>query len=155
MRFVNISGGGSTAGTVIGTLSSYPAIIEGMEHGPAPHKIGHELFHKGFSYNGAAFSNSGLYTSPENHKFVVTYLSMGVSSTAGSNITFHEGSGTSTQPDRWLFTTYVKVANNDTQTVNANLGTPFVATDKNSSLCLSSDGTASIRGVVHGYYTEK
>lgn len=153
LRFVNVSGG-SSDGTVAGTLSTPVCTLEGIEHGAPPHKFGNELFHVGFHMSDGAFSNSGLYQPTARRKFVITYISMGVASADGTNITFHEGSGTSTSPNKWIFTTYVKSPSTNTQLINAGFTTPYVASSLETPFCISSDGSATIRGVAHGYSAE-
>jgi len=154
IRFLNISGS-TSSGTVMGTLNQEVSILEGIEHSNPPHKFGNSLFHLGLNISGLAFSNSGLFFPRTDHKFAVTYLSMSVASTQGAFITFHEGSGTASDPSQWVFSTYIKAATTDTQFVNALLNTPFVATNLKSGLFLTVEGgTATIRGVVHGYETE-
>ena len=153
IRFVNMTGA-LVSGTVMGTLSKQLSIIEGIEHSSPPHKFGNTLFHIGFSITGGSVNNSGLYFPTARHKFVITYLNMSASSQNGSYITFHEGSGTQDNPEKWVLSTYMKGAANDTQNINGNFTTPYVADGITSGLYLTTTANALVRGVIHGYEAE-
>jgi len=150
IRFSNYTGS-NTTGTVVGTFSTTVSTLEGIENGPAPHKFGNLLFHKGINVSGLAFNNSGIYFPQDRHKFAVTNINMGISSQQGAYITFHEGSGTQDDANHWVFSTYIKASTTDTQLITLNLSTPFVSNNFNSGLFLTVTGPTTIRGVLHGY----
>lgn len=152
VRFVNVTGALQT-GTIIGTLSNQVSTLEGIEHNSPPHKFGNALFHIGVNVSGTA-TDSGIFFPSNRNKFAVTHLTFGASSTAGSYITLHEGSGTVGDPDKWVFTTYLKSNPTDTQLINLSFTTPHIADFVGSGLYLTVSNDAILRGVIYGYETE-
>jgi hypothetical protein len=153
IRFVNKTGSASPC-SVVGVMSAEMSTLEGIENGPAPHKIGNKLIHFGFAVNGTMATDSGLYTASPRHKFVVTDISFGVSSAAASSITFHEGSGNVGDTSKWVFATYSNLANNATSFSAMSFQTPFVAESYQSTFYLTTSAAVTMRGIVHGYETE-
>lgn len=153
IRFANKTGSAAPC-SIVGVMSAAVSTLEGIENGPPPHKIGNKLIHIGFDISGQTVTNSGLYTASPRHKFVVTDLTFGISSSTATTVTFHEGSGTAPDPSKWVFSTYCNLANNAAQQVGAGFVTPHVADGFQSVLCLSTSSAVTMRGIIHGYETE-
>ncbi len=151
IRLKTISAG-TTTGWAAGRLGREAATLEGAENSPPPHRFGNELFHRGFSGVGT-LTNKLLYTPPSGNKFAITYLSFSVNSSAGSNVTFHEGSSTVNSPNSWMFSAFVDTPAGDADIVTQIFSTPFVSSATNSGLYITTDGSVTVRGVFHGYNT--
>lgn len=153
IRFANKTGSLSPC-SVVGMMSAEMSTIEGIENGPPPHRFGNKLIHMGFDVSNSTVSNSGLYTAAPRHKFVLTDLTFGIASAAATTITFHEGSGTASNPSQWVFSTYCNLPNNSTEQVTAGFSTPHVADNEQSTLYLTTSTAVTMRGIIHGYETE-
>lgn len=151
IRFTTTVGGTAT-GTAAGRLGREAATLEGAENSAPPHRFGNELFHKGFSGNGT-LTNLSLYTPPSGSRFAITYLSFSITSTAGTNVTFHEGSSSSDDTSKWMFSAFIDTPAGDADIVNQTFSTPFVSSSTNSGLYLTTSALATVRGVFHGYNT--
>lgn len=139
---------GFNAGSYAGRMVKEVSTLEGMEHSAPPHKFGHELWHTGFAFTNQTGINLEIYTPPSGYSFVITYLTFGAYSTAGSDITFHEdGLGV----DKWVFSTYIKSNLNDSKYIDTNLTSPYVASAPNVPLNLDLSAETTIRGVLHGF----
>lgn len=144
---------GTIPATAVGRTCQDAATLEGIENANPPHRFGNELFHKGFSLTNGSTGNMDIYQPPTGNKFVLTYLSFGVISTAGANVTFHEIHDTGVNQDHWVFSTFVKTSANESQFFNVTFPTPFVASGLNNHLHFTTDASVSMRGVIHGYNT--
>ncbi len=153
LRFVNMTGA-SAVGTVMGTFNRQVSTLEGIENDAPPHKFGNSLFHLGINITGAAVADQLLYHPSSRHKVAITHISMGTASTNGSNITVYEGSGMASDPNRWVFSTYVKAPVSDTVNISPSFLTPWVSQYYGSGIYITTDGVTTVRGVVHGYQTE-
>ncbi len=143
----------SLATPIVGRMSKDAATLEGIENMSPPHRFGNALFHKGFNLNSMTTGNMSIYAPPIGNKFVLTYISFGLLSTAGANVIFHESSDTGVNPNNWVFSTYAKTSANETAFFNIALSTPFVASGTNNHLYFTTDASVTMRGVIHGYNT--
>jgi hypothetical protein len=153
IRFVNKTGSPSPC-SVVGVMSAGVSTLEGIENGPAPHRFGNKLFHIGFDASSSTITNSGIYTPSPRHKFVITDLTFGLASAAATSVTFHEGSGTASNPSKWVFSTYCNLPNNSAEQVTAEFNTPHVADNTESTLYLTTSTAVTMRGIIHGYEAE-
>lgn len=150
IKFILTTTGVSGSGTIVGRLSAPVSTLEGIENSSPPHKFGNQPFHKGIYINNTTGSGVLVYQPPTGMRFVITDVNLSVFS-AGANITLYEDAGLA-NPDTWVYSTYVKTTSNDTQIINCNFSTPFVASGLNNGLYLTVDATSTIRGTVQGYY---
>lgn len=151
---VTQSGRSITSGYIAGRMSRELSVLEGIEHTNPPHKFGNELFHRGFILTNSAVTDSGIVGIKEGFKIVLTYLTFGINSSAGTNVTIHEGTGTANDTNSWAFSSYVRTNPNESQFFNVILSTPFVSATAGKQISLTCDDNATIRGAVHGYYSE-
>ena len=154
IRFVNKTGSSSPC-TVMGVMSVEASTLEGIENGAAPHRFGHQLISVGFDVTAGIVANSGLFFPAPRHKFIVTDVSFGIASAAATTITFHEGSGNANIPNKWVFSTYANLANNAAEQINAGFNTPYVASQAEAGLYLTTSTAVTMRGIIHGYNAEE
>lgn len=150
IKFVNLYGS-SQSGCVMGRMTTNVSTLEGIEHGNPPHKYGNTPFHKGIYLNNTTGSGISIVTPPTGFKFIITDIGLSISS-AGAYVTLYEDDNAA-DPDKWVFSAYVKANLADTQVYNLNLSTPFVSSQVNWPLKLHVSDTTTVRGVVHGYYS--
>ena len=150
VKFTALNTGVSGA-SVGGRLSVPVSTLEGVENNAAPHKFGNAPFHKGIFVNNTTGSGILVYQPPSGRKFIITDYCLSIFA-GGANVTLYED-GNDSNTDSWLTSVYVKTTANDVKIINMNFSTPFVSSAVNYPLRISVDSTATVRGVVQGYYT--
>jgi hypothetical protein len=100
----------STVGTVVGRLDQDVAVIENIEFGPPPHRIGYAVQRKSKSYTDAE-TNTVIWSPPSGRQLAITMIVVNVSgSTDGRIQIFDETNAV----DKWFFNAYVEVSTNKT-----------------------------------------
>ncbi|MGV0949282.1 MAG: hypothetical protein ACOYB3_01325 [Azonexus sp.] len=139
--------GGSAPGNIHGRFSPMVCTLEGIEHGPQPHKIGSTVQAKDISV--ASTSAAEVWRPTAGHKLVISDIHFTVSS-APSTVYISEGS---ISRGAFIFKGKFKPPNGESVYIPVSFSLPHVFQGTESLFVTQSDG-AEVEGVVHGYETE-
>jgi hypothetical protein len=139
--------GGSAPGEYNGRFSPMVCMLEGIEHGNQPHKIGSSVVAKDITVSST--SASEVWKPTAGHKLVVSDIYFTVSD-ASSTVYVSEGS---VAAGCYIFKGKFKPPSNQSVVGSASFSLPHVFQGTASLFITQTDG-AKIEGVVHGYETE-
>ena len=140
--------GGSAPGNIHGRFSPMMCTLEGVEHGPQPHKIGSAVTAKDISV--LSTSAAEVWRPTAGHKLVISDIHFTVSN-APSTVYISEGS---ISRRAYIFKGKFKPPNGESVYIPVSFSLPHVFQGTESLFVTQSDG-AEIEGVVHGYETEE
>lgn len=146
IRFKVITGG-STTGTVIGRASSAMSVLEGIEHGNAPHSIGEIIDRRDASFSTSQTATP-VWTPAAGKKFVITDYLLVISGNVDGRVTVFDE--TDVQGNR-LINGFFDVSINAPLSIVSNLRTPFMASAADDILRLTSTTALDVDISLNGY----
>jgi len=145
---IRTSSAGSAPGSIVGRVIKGLTILEGIEFGYPPHKIGYPPFHIDKNYS-IAKTNEVLYTPPTGKKFAVTDYGIIVSGTTDGIATIFDETN---EEGKRLFNGNIEVVTNKQFSRNHSFRVPFQALAIDNSLKLTTSTAIAIDIMIHGYY---
>lgn len=140
-----VSVAGIIPGDLIGNVSQEVSTLEGQEHDPPPHEIGHGAVHRDFEFDTAQ-SATDVWTPAAGRKFVVTDFVL--TATGEGDITLFDE--TDSAGNR-LYKGTIGTVQDLSTIIPVSLKMPFVSSAVDNDLKLTTTGTIQVDGVVHGY----
>ena len=138
---------GTATGIVEGRLIRSQNTLEGIEHLPPPHKIGHPPQHRDASFTTAQ-TNTVLWDPGAGKRFYVTDLIIAVSgNTDGTMTIFDETNVTGKR----LWRGVLDPSNQFGIYLHIPLGVPFASSGDGNKLRITTDANIAVDIVVHGY----
>ncbi len=144
---VRTSVAGSAAGTVIGRAQRDAAIIETIEFGPPPDKIGYATVHKDASYTTAQ-TNTAFWTPASGKKFVLTDITIVVGGVIDGVLTIFDETNAS---GSILFKGTIDVSNNKQFTYGHAFRIPHVGASADNVMKVTTTTAMTVDIVTHGY----
>jgi hypothetical protein len=144
---VRTSSAGSTLGTVVGRAQRDAAVIETIEFGAPPHRVGYDLIHKDGEYTTAQAATA-LWTPASGNKFVVTDMTLIAAGTTDATVSIFDAADASGSR---LFYSAVDVSNNRQFSYNHSFRVPWVSAAADNVLKVTTDANITLFVGVHGY----
>lgn len=141
------SSAGTSGGSVSGSLQRNCSVIESIEFGPPPHKIGYELVHRDVSFSSAQ-TGATIRQPDSGNRFVVTDLIVVCGGSTDANVSIFDGSDSSGNS---LFKGDIDISNNNQYSMNHSFNVPYRSSAVDNILKLTTDDNITISVVVHGY----
>lgn len=136
---------GSADGSVAGQAFSFPVTIEGIEHGSAPHAIGHAPVYRDFSFTTQQ-TNTDLWIPEASHRFVITDINY--STIDAGIITFFDQTNATGNIIHQIQTVPPTGVG---QFVPVRFVMPYVSDAIDNRVRLTTSAAMTIRGVISGY----
>lgn len=147
VRFLTVAAGSGIAGSVYGKLSRVVSVIEGIEHGYEPHKIGNTV--KAYSFSGTDTNPILVWAPSDSHKLVITDIHF----TVADNPALVSVSEGLVANNKLLFQGKFKPSPGTSVFIPISFSLPHVFSSS-AALYVTQSDSADIVGVVHGYETE-
>jgi hypothetical protein len=144
---IRTSSVGSAPGSVSGSVHEYPCVIETVEFGPPPHKVGYAPIHKDANYTTAQTATA-LWTPASGKKFVVTDIGLFASGSTDAIVTIYDE--TNATGNR-IFSCYVEVATNKQFKHSHAFKVPWVSSAVDNVLRVTTSDAINIYVGAHGY----
>lgn len=144
---VRTSSAGGGAGTVMGRAQRDAAIIETIEFGAPPDKIGYDSVHKDVSY-ATAQTATAFWTPAAGKKFVITDMTIIVGGVTDGVLTIFDE--TDAAGNR-LFKGTIDVSNNKQFSHVHPFSVPFVSAAANNILKVTTTANMTVDIMAHGY----
>lgn len=143
----------TTAGTgshrCEGKFTCNPSVIEGIEHGNQPHRIGSTVTAKMINLSTGC-TNFPIWTPVSGHRLVVSDIHFTVTD-ANTVVTITDGS---MADSAFIFHGHFKPPSGESVYVPVSFSLPHVFASTDSVLRITATGKPTVQGVVHGYEAE-
>lgn len=146
VRFKTIVAG-TAPGTLIGRASQHATVLEGIEHGNAPHNIGEVIDRRDASFSTAQTATP-IWTPAAGKTFVITDYLVVISGNVDGRVTVFDE--TDIQNNR-LINGFFDVSINAPLSIVSNLRTPFMANAADNILRLTSTTALDVDISLNGY----
>lgn len=146
LRF-RTSSAGSGDGSISGRIEKAISVIETIEFGYAPHKIGYQTVHRDVSFNTAQ-TGTTIWQPATGHRFILTDLIVICGGVTNATVTIFDE--TDTVGNR-VFKGDIDVANNRQFRMNHAFKVPYSSNATGNILKLTTDANITIDVTAHGY----
>lgn len=138
---------GSANGSISGRFTQAPCVIETIEFGYPPHKIGYDPVHKDASFTTTQ-TGTAIWTPASGKRAIITDMIIICGGVTDARVTIFDETNSS---GNILFDGLIDVSNNKQYSLNHSFRIPYKSSAANNSIKLTTTADIVIDIILHGY----